>query len=153
MIWVGERSIEPFYFIRGDAIFLDKPEVCEKVTWWSRTGPYVIVRLTSLLLTVGAGILVYGLAEEMETRSCMPTEKKEVNLTFDTDSAEFVLDCFDKAVDGEGYVVERGNREQKVLTTRGEEIKRSQFGGIRKGSAIFIKSDIESVIDTSDLTR
>jgi len=76
-----------------------------------------------------------------------------VHLTFDTESTEFVLDAFGKQVDAEGYIVEKSNTDQRVLTTDGEEIELTKFAGIRKGSEIFIKSDICSLVQASEFIR
>lgn len=73
-----------------------------------------------------------------------------VILTFDQSAADFVIDAFDKAVDADGYLVEKTNPRQRVLTIKGEELLRKQFAGVRKGSDIFLKSDIDSIIDAAD---
>jgi len=66
-------------------------------------------------------------------------------ITFDDSAAEMVLDEFGKAVDEQGYIVEAdtGNR---VLTPEGEEIPIQNFGGIAKGSQIFIEDNFVSII-------
>jgi hypothetical protein len=43
-------------------------------------------------------------------------------ITFDQSSRLFILDTFDKAVDSEGYIVEKKNLNQRVLTQDGLEI-------------------------------
>lgn len=73
-----------------------------------------------------------------------------ISLTFDRSAAPFVLDVFDKTVDAEKYVVEKSDTNQRVLTPKGEEIRMGEFAGVRKGSEIFIKSDIDSLIDAAD---
>lgn len=72
-------------------------------------------------------------------------------ITFDASAKRDILDLFNKAVDEEGYIVEKNNSTQKVLTFDGEEIKVEQFAGIRKGSEIFIKSDLVSLINLADI--
>jgi len=72
-----------------------------------------------------------------------------IKLTFDNSSRDFVLDAFEKVIDDNGYVVERKTRE-KVITPDGEEILGEEFAGIRKGSEIYIKSDLPSIIQLSD---
>lgn len=71
-------------------------------------------------------------------------------ITFDKSSKAFILDVFDKVVGAEGLIVEKANREQRVLNLEGEEIKISEFAGVRKGSEVFIKSDIDSLIRLCD---
>jgi len=71
-------------------------------------------------------------------------------ITFEKSLKTFVLDIFDKDVDAEGFIVEKEDPKQKVLTRDGEEIKKREFAGVRKGSEIFFKSDISSLIRLCD---
>jgi len=74
-------------------------------------------------------------------------------ITFEKDAKLEILDGFNKAVDENGYIVEKSNPAQKVLTVDGEELKLDDFAGIRKGSAIFIKSDLISIINLVDFLQ
>ena len=65
---------------------------------------------------------------------------------FDNSSKLNFLDLIGKAVDSDGYIVEKTSRE-RVLTKHGEEVKLADFAGFKKGSEIFIKSDIASLVD------
>jgi len=76
-----------------------------------------------------------------------------ITVTFDDSARDFILESFDKTVDGEGYIVERSNQTQRVLTPAGQEIKQDKFAGVRKGSEIFIKSDIVSLIELCDYLK
>lgn len=71
-------------------------------------------------------------------------------ILFDNSAKEEILDAFDKKIDEKGYIVEKSNPDQKVLTTEGDEIKAEKFAGIRKGSEIFITSDLTSLIKLAD---
>ncbi len=71
-------------------------------------------------------------------------------ITFDKSASQFILDTFNKSVDQEGYIVEKDNPRQRVLTSDNEEIKLDEFAGIKKGSEVFIKSDLVSLIKLSD---
>ena len=71
-------------------------------------------------------------------------------LVFDKNTRGFILSAFDKAVDHEGYIVEKTHLEQRVLSRDGQEVKEEEFAGIRKGSEIFIKSDLPSLIQLCD---
>lgn len=71
-------------------------------------------------------------------------------ISFDQSARNFILDAFGKALDGEKYVVEKTNPSQRVLTPKGEEFRAYQFAGIRRGSEIYIKSDIASLIEASE---
>lgn len=72
-------------------------------------------------------------------------------ILFDAASREFILDTFDKAVDVEGFIVEKSNPKQRVLTRDGEEVRVEDFAGIKKGSLLFFKKDLPSLITLSDL--
>lgn len=71
-------------------------------------------------------------------------------ITFDKSVREFIFDTFDKTLDKEGFLVEKDNLNQKVLTPEGLEIKEDEFGGVKKGSEVYIKSDLPSIIKLSD---
>lgn len=71
-------------------------------------------------------------------------------ITFDDSAKRFILSAFGKQVDAEGYIVENDDPKQRVLTPDGEEVLESEFGGVCKGSLIFVKNDIVSVIRLMD---
>jgi len=74
-------------------------------------------------------------------------------ITFDKSAKKFILGLFGKTVDNEGYIVEKDNPAQRVLTANGEEITLRDFAGIRHGSEIFVKKDIVSLVAASDYIR
>jgi hypothetical protein len=74
-------------------------------------------------------------------------------ITFEKEAKLEILAAFNKTVDANGYIVEKENPLQKVLTIDGEELKLEDFAGIRKGSEIFIKSDLVSIINLVDLLQ
>ena len=74
-------------------------------------------------------------------------------IAFDRSARDFVLDVFDKAVDAEGYIVEKRNPSQRVLTPAGECVRAENFAGVRKGSLIFFNSDLPSLVALSDCIR
>jgi hypothetical protein len=69
-------------------------------------------------------------------------------VTFDSSARDFVLDAFGKTTQ-DGFLVEQCQRKQRVLTPRGEEIPVKDFAGVRKGSKIFVKSDIVSLLEAA----
>jgi len=73
-----------------------------------------------------------------------------IKIIFEKDASDFILDSFEKSIDEEGYIVEKNDIGQRVLTNNAEEIKIEEFAGIRKGSEIFIKSDLSSLIQLCD---
>lgn len=72
-------------------------------------------------------------------------------IIFDTASKEHLLQCFEKSIDAEGYIVESNDPSQRVITPEGNEILFEDFGGIRKGSEIFFKNDLPSLIELVDI--
>ena len=69
-------------------------------------------------------------------------------VTFDDSARDFVLAAFGKT-SRDGFIVEQCNTKQRVLNPRGEDIPTDEFAGIRKGSTIFVKSDIVSLIEAA----
>mgnify|MGYP001565613741 FL=1 len=57
------------------------------------------------------------------------------------------MELYGKVIDKEGFIVEKDNPSQRVLTPDGEEIHITEWGGIRKGSEAFIKNDMFSLIE------
>ncbi|MBI4981238.1 hypothetical protein HZC30_06835 [Candidatus Woesearchaeota archaeon] len=60
-----------------------------------------------------------------------------------------ILDVLDKTVNEDNVIIEKGNPNQKVLTFDGEELTLEEFGGIQKGSEVFIKNDLISLMRLS----
>jgi len=73
-----------------------------------------------------------------------------VRIIFDDSAIPFVLGAFNKTVSKEGFVVEKTTPKQKVLTPRGEDIPVDEFAGVRRGSTVFVKSDIVSLIEAAE---
>lgn len=71
-------------------------------------------------------------------------------LIFDKSAKQFILSAFDKAVDESGFIIEKSDPSQRVLAQDGQEVEEKDFAGIKKGSEVFIKSDIISLIKLSD---
>jgi len=68
------------------------------------------------------------------------------SLTFDESAAEFVLEAFDREVDGEGYVINPKTGERET-TPDGEEIHRDEFTGVEDGSTLFLDDDFMTLVD------
>lgn len=71
-------------------------------------------------------------------------------ITFDKSASTFILDLFDKTIDKDGYIVEKSKPSQRVLAIDEQEIKLEEFAGVKKGSEVFLKSDLPSVIKLAD---
>lgn len=73
-----------------------------------------------------------------------------MDITFDKSARKYILNVFNKSVDDEGFIVEKDNPEQRVLAQDGQQVEYENFAGIRKGSEIFIKSDLISLMHLCD---
>lgn len=75
-------------------------------------------------------------------------QKLQPRITFDTSVSDLILDLFDKTTDDDGFVIEKNNLE-RVLTFDGRELPAKDFGGIQKGSEVFIDNNLVSLIKLS----
>ena len=71
-------------------------------------------------------------------------------ITFDASAKLEILSCFGKTVDSGNFIVERDDATQKVLAYDGDEINLKNFAGIKKGSEVYLKSDLPSLIELLD---
>lgn len=81
----------------------------------------------------------------------LSVSKNELNthptiITFDKRLSVEVLDAMGKKVNKEGMIVEKDTGEP-VLTKNGETVMIKELAGIKKGSQVFIKNDITSLIE------
>jgi len=76
-------------------------------------------------------------------------EIESPKIFFDNSAKAFILELLDKEVNEEGAVVEKGNPEQKVITSDGNELFFEDFGGIKNGSEIFIEDNTVSLFRLS----
>jgi len=75
--------------------------------------------------------------------------KKTVN--FDKAAKKAILNSFGKAIDDEGYIVEKNDPKHRILASDGDFLTLDDFTGISKGSLVFYKSDINSLIELADI--
>jgi len=70
---------------------------------------------------------------------------KRPRLLFTPSSIPFLLRAFGKEINEQGKIMdsETGVIE---MTPEGEELTRENFGGLKKGSVLFLKKDLLSVI-------
>ncbi|MDD2680265.1 MAG: hypothetical protein PHO03_05670 [Candidatus Omnitrophica bacterium] len=75
-------------------------------------------------------------------------------ITFSESAKAEILDSFNMAVNLEtGYIVEKNNSQKIVLSPEGDPLEFRNFAGIKKGSLVFVKSDITSLINLSDTLK
>lgn len=70
-------------------------------------------------------------------------------LLFTERSLPFILKAFGKEINEDGLIIEIETKEP-VLTPEGEEININEFGGLKKGSDIFLKNDLFSIMNLAD---
>lgn len=70
-------------------------------------------------------------------------------MLFTPEALPYILNAFGKSIDDNGLIIETATGEP-VLTPEGEEIAASKFGGIKKGSEIFIKDDLYSIMNLAE---
>ena len=70
-------------------------------------------------------------------------------LLFNQKALPLILRAFNKTINADGIIVEESTGEP-ILTPEGEELTQEKFGGIKKGSEIFIKDDLLSVINIAE---
>jgi len=72
-----------------------------------------------------------------------------MKITFDKAIKKDILLLLDKVVNEDDSVVEKNNPNQKVLAFDGQELTLEEFGGVQKGSEVFIKQDLVSLMRLS----
>lgn len=68
----------------------------------------------------------------------------EVTVSFDDSSKDMILDAIGLKKDKEFLINDKGN---PIKNYKGEKIKHSEFGGVLQGSKIFIKNDVDDVLE------
>lgn len=71
------------------------------------------------------------------------------SIVFDKGAKETILKSLNKSVDEDGYIIDNSNGK-KVPSLDGTYITASEFAGVVKGSELYVKSDIVSLIEATD---
>lgn len=77
------------------------------------------------------------------------TTSNTPKILFTEAALPFLLEAFGKSINDDGLIIETSTGEA-VLTPDGEEITAANFGGLKKGSEIFIKSDLLSIMKLAE---
>ena len=67
-----------------------------------------------------------------------------VTISFDNSSKDFILDSLGIKEEREFLIDNKGNL---IKNYKNEKIKYSEFGGVLQGSKIFIKNDVDDVLE------
>lgn len=70
-------------------------------------------------------------------------------LLFTERSLHLILEAFGKSINEDGFIIDSTTKEL-IETPDGDTIKHTEFGGMKKGSEIFIKEDLHSIINLTE---
>lgn len=73
------------------------------------------------------------------------TTTTKARLLFSPKALPLILKAFGKSIDESGIIRDVETNEA-VLTPEGDELTKDNFGGIKKGSELFLKQDLLSAI-------
>lgn len=71
-------------------------------------------------------------------------------ITFDDSARNHVMASFGLTADNDGYLVEKTNRSNRVISINGDPIKADRLASIKKGSLQLFNSDLPSLIQLAD---
>jgi|ACXJ01.1.fsa_nt_gi hypothetical protein len=72
----------------------------------------------------------------------MPETKPK--MTFDDSAKEYILSLFNKKVNEDGEVLEKDS-DEPVKSFEGNPLTLEDFGGVKKGSELFIENNVVSL--------
>ena len=75
---------------------------------------------------------------------------KPTVVSFNQSMKKSIIASLGYDINTEGYLVERDNPTQKVLTLDGIEVTEKNFAGVKHGSVLVFNSDLPSLIKLSD---
>jgi hypothetical protein len=81
------------------------------------------------------------------------SKSPKLKILFDASLRDYVLEAFGVRPNVDGLLVESKNPDQHVLTQDGQEVEYKRFGGVRKGSEVFMRDDIVSLIQFCEDAR
>jgi hypothetical protein len=72
-------------------------------------------------------------------------------IEFEQSAKKDILDFLGMTIEEKtGHIIEKDTKEPILSPDNGEPIEAKDFAGLRKGSLVFIKPDINSIIELSD---
>ncbi|HEX7413831.1 MAG TPA: hypothetical protein VF411_07270 [Bacteroidia bacterium] len=77
------------------------------------------------------------------------TATNKPKLLFTKRSLPLILEAFGKSINEDGLIIDTKTGEP-VFTPENEEIEATEFGGLKKGSEKFIKSDLYSIMNLAE---
>jgi hypothetical protein len=70
-------------------------------------------------------------------------------MLFNEQALPLILEIFGKTINDDGLIIDM-NTGEPILTPEGEFLTKEKFGGIKKGSEIFLKDDLLTVINLAE---
>ena len=98
------------------------------------------------LLTIGLPLLMGYFGVKDAKKYGTPSGVSKITSSITSSAKKDILEMLSKSVDKDGYIVEKSNPEQRVLTFDVEEITLDDFGGFQRGSEVFIKNNVVSLM-------
>lgn len=75
--------------------------------------------------------------------------KNSPKILFNKQAIPYVLDIFGAAINGDGLIINADSGDL-ILDPDKEPISSKEFGGIKKGSEIFFKNDIATILNLAE---
>ncbi len=75
--------------------------------------------------------------------------KNQPKILFNEQSLPFILEIFGKTINEDGFIIDM-NTGEPIQTPEGDFLTKEKFGGIKKGSEIFLKDDLLTVIKLAE---
>lgn len=94
-----------------------------------------------------------GLKYTNSQHKCKSTKRMSKIITFDKSAKTEILNSFNMIVNQDGYIVEKDNPQKIAISPEGDPLELKNFAGIMKGSLVFMRSDINSLINLSDTLK
>ena len=70
-------------------------------------------------------------------------------ILFTKKSLPYILEAFGKTINDDGIIIDAATKEP-IQTPDGEFIEANKFGGLKKGSEIFLKDDLYSIMKLAE---
>jgi hypothetical protein len=76
-------------------------------------------------------------------------ERSQPKILFNEQALPFILSIFDKSINEDGLIIDM-NTGEPIQTPEGDFLTKESFGGIKRGSEIFLKDDLLAVMKLAE---
>lgn len=76
-------------------------------------------------------------------------KRNSPKMLFNEQALPFILEIFGKTINDTGFISDM-NTGEPIQTPEGDFLTKGKFGGIKKGSEIFLKDDLLTVIKLAE---